>query len=286
MEDRIWQRIVALLPAPVEHLGRFTYDSRTIVMVALWAILHDRPMNWACCPKNWLGCQQPPQLPSPGTLSRRWRSAGIDEQTQRIHRQVVEQVGLDSPYAAVDAKPLPVGGGSKDPEARPGRAVGHLAKGYKLVAVVAARGAIAQFRIGAMADPEPMQARQLLSEAPRELTRIVGDGVYDSMPLHRVAAAHGRRLYTPLRQNRVGRRQQPQRLRLLRLWKTKVGQKLMSSRDQVERNFGLMGNFHCGFKGLPNWARRIHRVRRWMWGKILIYHEYLLEVRVAPSRVA
>lgn len=277
MEGRIWSRMVALLPASAERRGRFTFDARTILMVVLWAILHDRPMNWAARAENWPRDQRPPRLPSPSTLSRRWRTAEIQTAAENFFRRSVAEVGLVSPYAVVDAKPLPVGGGSEDADARPGRAVGHLAKGHKLFALVTASWAIAEFDVGAMADAETTRARGLLARAPQRLTRILGDGVYDSVPLHRVAATHGRRLYTPLRQNRVGRRQQPERVHLLRVLRTTVGQRLIASRDEVERAFGLLGNFHCGFKGLPNWARRTHRVHRWMWGKIVTYHLYLAE---------
>ncbi len=235
---------------------------------------------------GWIVSFLPDSLPSPSTISRRCRHPRMPELLNEVHRQSILMLGLASRYAAIDAKPLPVGGGSKDPDARAGRAVGHLAKDPKLFAVVASNGVIARFEIGAMADSELTRGRRLLADAPAELTRIVGDGVYDSMPLHRVAAAHGRRLYTPLRQNRVGRRRQPRRLQLLRLLGTQVGQRLLASRDQVERTFGLMTNFACGFKGLPNWARRHHRVYRWMWGKILIYHAYLLEHRSIVQHAA
>ncbi len=286
MEGHIWKRMVPFLPPAAEHRGRFVYDTRTILMVALWAILHDRPMNWACRAENWLRAEPPERLPSPSTMSRRWPRKDLIASAQQTHQRAVAAVGLDSRYAVVDAKPLPIGGGSKDPDARPGRAVGHLAKGHKLFAVVAASGAVAQFEVGAMADSELTRGRSLLAEAPQALTRVVADGVYDSMPLHRVAAAHGRKLYTPLRENRVGRRRQPRRLQLLRLLGTQVGQRLLASRDQVERTFALMTNFACGFKGLPNWARRQHRVYRWMWGKILIYHAYLLQHRSIVQHAA
>ncbi len=45
-------------------------------------------------------------------------------------------------------------------------------------------------------------------------------------------------------------------------------------RGESERNFGHSGNLGMGFKGLPPRARRKHRVERWMWGKILLYHTH------------
>ena len=147
------REILSLLPEASKTLRRFRYDARTILMVILRAILRDRPMNWACREENWPTGQRPAKLPSPSTISRRWRQSRLHDWARQIHEQAVARVGFRSAYAVVDARPLPVGGGSKDPDARPGRAVGHLSKGHKLFAVVAAGGAIAQYEIGAMGDP-------------------------------------------------------------------------------------------------------------------------------------
>jgi hypothetical protein len=45
--------------------------------------------------------------------------------------------------------------------------------------------------------------------------------------------------------------------------------------DEIERTFGHSSNLGVAFNGLPAWARRQHRVERWMWGKVLLYHAYL-----------
>ena len=49
MEDRIWERIVAALPPPAKG-PRFSHADRAVLMVGLWAVLHDRPVCWACDP--------------------------------------------------------------------------------------------------------------------------------------------------------------------------------------------------------------------------------------------
>ncbi len=286
MEGRIWAIILAFLPHPGKKPPRCQHDDRTILMVLLWACLHDRPTCWACQNENWPYDKRPARLPSPSTVSRRVRRTDWAGLLHQIHQQVILCLGFYSRYAALDAKPLPVGGGSKDPDARAGRAVGHMAKGYKLFALVAAGKIIAAFQVGAMCASEPRMARELLAQASEALTRVVAHGAYDSMPLHSVAARHGRRLYTPIRQNRVGRRGQPRRVRLLALWQTRVGQRLLASRDEVERTFARMGNIACGFKGLPNWVRRTHRVFQWMWGKVLIYHAYLMELATQMPQAA
>ena len=58
---------MVFLPEPGKGPLRCRYDDRTILMVVLWAILHDRPMNWACCPENWSASERPARLPSEST---------------------------------------------------------------------------------------------------------------------------------------------------------------------------------------------------------------------------
>ena len=156
-----------------------------------------------------------------------------------------------------------------------------MARGYKMYAVVDAQQVILAYQIHPMCMAEQTVALSLLPQLPPEATRVVGDTIYDSMKLHRVASADGRRLYTPLRENRVGRRQQPRRLQLLRLHKTDVGRRLMQWRTGIERTFGNNTTVSFGFKGLPAWARRSHRVERWMWGKTFLHHAWLLSKRAA-----
>jgi hypothetical protein len=56
MEGRLWTIGLSLLPPKASKLGRFTFDAQTILMVGLWAILHDRPFGWACDQSNWDKC--------------------------------------------------------------------------------------------------------------------------------------------------------------------------------------------------------------------------------------
>ncbi len=137
------------------------------------------------------------------------------------------------------------------------------------------RHAILAYIVRPMNEAEPTIALDLVKNLPNAVTHIVGDGVYDSMNLHRAVEAVGRRLYTPLRENRVGRRQQKRRLQLLRLSQRSVGRRLLASRNDIERTFGQTSTIAFGFKGLPPWGRRRHRVFRWMWGKNLIHQAWL-----------
>jgi hypothetical protein len=275
MEELIWIIVLEWLPGDQTTSKRFRFSDRAILQVVLWAVLHDRPMCWACRAENWPEARRPAQLPHPSTVSRRCRRPELQAQKLEIHRKVVEQLSRGGRYGALDGRALLVGGSSKDPDARPGRAVGGLGRGYKLHSLVNSQRLFVCWEVQPLNRAEPTVGRHLLSAAPVWLKRIVADGLYDSMKLHALAAEFGRRLYTPVRQNRVGRRRQRRRLQLWRLWQRPVGRRLLASRDEIERTFGHSSNLGFGFKGLPAWARRQHRVERWMWGKVLLYHAYL-----------
>ena len=150
-------------------------------------------------------------------VARRWNRRPLQDTAYALHEHSVDQFGAVGRYAAIDGRPLPVGGCSKDPDVRSGRAAGGMGKGYKMHAVVDGRNVILAYAVRPMNDAEPTVARTLLPKTPPGVVRVVGDGAYDSVRLHRAAEATGRKLYTPLRENRVGCRQQPRRLQLLRL---------------------------------------------------------------------
>ena len=51
--------------------GKKQFSDTMIVAVVVWAVLHDRPLVWACREFNWPADRQVVlQLPSPGTMSR------------------------------------------------------------------------------------------------------------------------------------------------------------------------------------------------------------------------
>jgi IS5 family transposase len=281
MEGQVWSIVCTLIPVSESMSKRFCYSDGEILAVILWAVLHDRPMCWACDARNWAHGARPAQLPHPSTLSRRWRRGDLQRCAQSWHRRIVARLKVTSRYAAVDGRALTIGGCSKDPDCRSGRAAGGMGKGYKLHAMVGTKHEIVDYSVWPLNKGEQKVAVDLLRHAPATVTRIVADANYDSMNLHRVAAENGQRWYTPLRQGRVGKRQQPARLHLLRLSHRSVGQRLLAWRDTIERTFGQASNVAFGYKGLPPWARRLHRVQRWMWGKTLLHNAWLLLKREA-----
>ena len=105
-----------------------------LILTMLWAALHDRPVSWACQPAHWSTTRlRPAKLPSPATMSRRVDGVAVGLLWRAIEERLRALSATRPALAAfLDGKPLPVGGATKDPEARYGRAAGAMAKGYKL----------------------------------------------------------------------------------------------------------------------------------------------------------
>ena len=58
MERELWKSLYGLVCTLDNSWkqGRYlAYDASTIVGVYLWAVINDRPTNWACDPTNWVG---------------------------------------------------------------------------------------------------------------------------------------------------------------------------------------------------------------------------------------
>jgi hypothetical protein len=92
MEHELWSELSAAMfdvaRAQAHRAGaRFTHSHERVVRVYLWAVLHDRPVswacdarNWACDARNWTGHVRPPDpLPSQSTMSRRTRTQAFED---------------------------------------------------------------------------------------------------------------------------------------------------------------------------------------------------------------
>lgn len=243
-----------------------------LLLTLLWAALHDRPVCWACQPKNWATTRlRPPRIPSASTMSRRIDHVGLG----LLWRAVEEHLRADSAaspalVAFLDAKPLPVGGASKDPDARCGRAVGGMAKGYKLHTVWSTRALPEAWAITPMNAGEATVARGLLPPL-RGGGYLLADGNYDSNVLFDLAASKGYQLVTPLPKGNPGHQyQSPYRLRSIALMKTRFGERLYRNRIGIEEAYGNATSFGGGLAPLPAWVRGVERVRTWVWAKLLI----------------
>jgi len=281
MERELWPRLYRALRAVAHDVCQkaVTYPPWVIVAVALWAALHDRPISWACQERHWAGTAlRPARLPSGPTMSRRLRGLAVG----CLLRALQDRLGGPLPAGLaliIDGKPLPVGGASKDQEARVGHGAGRLAKGYKLYAVWGRRAIPEAWRVEALNVDETAVAPELI----RRLSGggyLVGDVRYDSNALYDVAAAAGFQLVAPGSRKATGRGhcyQSPHRRHGRELLSRPFGRELLASRRTIERAFGSATSFGGGLAPLPSWVRGRDRVELWVWAKLLINAARIVE---------
>ena len=80
-------------------------------------------------------------------------------------------------------------------------------------------------------------------------------------------------MVAPLPKSNAGeghRYQSCHRLRNRDLLAGEFGQAWYGLRGGIERSFGNATSFAAGLGPLPAWVRRQHRVRTWVWAKLLI----------------
>jgi Transposase DDE domain len=248
-----------------------SYQPWVLVAVLLWAALHDRPLSWACQKRHWSTTRlQPARIPSPATLSRRLYTVGtglllraLEERLRNTHDPRL--------VAFLDGKPLPVSRVSADADAQVGRGAGGMGKGYKLHTVWAGRPMPEAWEVTALNTHEMVVAARLVVQL-HHTGYLLADGNYDSGPLADRAMAQGYQLVAPLPAH-AGQGHRPQSVHRLRnrdLLAGDFGKDLYRLRGGVERSFGNATAFAGGLGPRPAWVRRQHRVRTWVWAKLLI----------------
>jgi hypothetical protein len=269
MERELWDQLYVIVVRVDNLWTNGFFRAGEIVLVFLWAVVHDRPTSWACQRCNW-GGQAPPLLPSQSTMSRRLRT----QKVQELLAAIEPQLGGDPRrwwLQRIDSKPLPIGHYSKDPDAKLGYATRNLMRGYKLHAIWGGSPLPSAWRIEPMNVGDAVAARILVARLPGE-GYLVGDCQYDSNPLH-AASSPRHQLIAPQQRPSKGlghRRHHPGRVRALELMKKPFGRALVCFRDQIERDFSGLTSFAAGLSPLPSWVRRLHRVRLWVQAKLLI----------------
>ena len=164
MEREHWKQLYALaerLGKTLQDRGRYT--TAFVVGVLLWAVIHDRPISWACKRENWPEDLCPRRLPSQSTMSRRLGCASTTELLAAM-TATFQDPPEENAVEIIDAKPLPVGGYSKDPDVRWGRAAGGSWKGYKFFAVWGQGAMPRAWKIAAMSVSEKRVARELIRQ--------------------------------------------------------------------------------------------------------------------------
>jgi hypothetical protein len=284
MERELWPALYRRIQETAKGIQQkyVHHQPGVVVAVYFWAVIHERHPAWACQEENWAGvADRPRKLPSASTLSRRLKRIGIGVFLRALAERLTS--GVPPRVAAVDGKPLPVGGNSKDREARFGRGAGSLAKGYKLQAIWSNGPLPEAWEITPMNGCEKAAAMELLKQIPpRSGGYLLGDGNYDSSKLYDAAAARGLQLLTPgrkgLRPSR-GHYQSPHRLAGLALMRTANGRRVYRQRTGIERQFGHLTGFAGGLSPLPAWVRTRRRVRTWTWAKLMINAVRILKHR-------
>jgi hypothetical protein len=275
MERELWPVLFSYLRRTAEDVQQKYVQLQPWVIVAtlLWAALHDRPVSWACDPGNWSTTRlRPLQIPSETTMSRRVDNVGTGLFWRQLE-QYLRRSNQPALLAFIDGKPLPVGGSSKDPDARAGRAVGGMAKGYKLHAIWSNGVLPETWETTPMNVSEKTVAKRLIPQLHGR-GYLLGDGDYDASHLYDLAFAHRYQLIAPHRKAKKpgsgGHYQSPHRLCSIELLHHAYGQQLYQARRQIERDFGNATSFGGGLAPLPAWVRGQDRVRTWLWAKLLI----------------
>jgi len=295
MEGELWEAVYGLILEEASKRGprkRVRYSDAWVLAVFFWAAVHDRPVCWACDRRNWPERQRWRDLPSDSTMSDRLRTLPVLSLLAAVlDRLAALAPPADSLVRAVDGKPLPVGGYSKDRDARRGRAAAAAwERGYKMFDVWG-RGVVPDcWTLGPMDAPEPTVARE--EQVPRLAAAgaagyLLGDALLDSNPLHEACSACGIQAVAPRKKPGTGLGHgkgghSAGRLRSIRLTESPApgdlpsagrapfARDLYAMRADIERRLGNLCCFGGGLAPLPAWVRTPHRVARWVAAKLVI----------------
>ncbi len=293
MEHRTWKLLVRAVRSADRRRRRVgrrkVYSDQQIVKMYLWAVMHDRPMYWACDLRHYYGWYRPSQLPSVSQFSRRLRTARVQGMLKGVNEYVTRE-SRSSSLSFLDGKPLPLSRNTRDREAKKGYCNGTFERGYKLHAWATSDGAIPCFAVRSMNEGEPAIARDLVPYVNYG-SLVLADANYDSALLYQTIHCKGGQLLTRLK----GMSENPDQLQrmgagrrtAIRWWKKmpRFCEALMVGRASVERTFSALTCFGGGLTTLPPWVRGLRRVTNWVTAKIAIYNARL-RCRVPQAEVA
>jgi len=275
MESELYKKVYQIIMEVYRktNLKRIKFTDADIVLIYLWAVLHDRPTCWACSKKNWPIYYRKRSLPDPSTMCRRLRKQDIQQLLKEAEKSLANTIGRKI-CRWIDAKPLTISGSTTDKQAGFGYAAGCKGKGYKLYAIGDDKQGFVQWRIRPMNYSEEVVARELISETDSE-GYLVGDSAYDKNSLYETAGRKAIRLFAPRRYKNsksLGHRKHSRyRLSSLVRLETPFVQDMLENRDNIERMFGQLTSFGCGLKPLPSWVRGLFRVENWVRGKMIFF---------------
>jgi len=281
MEANLYRQLYQLVEstAHTPRRSREQYSDMWVVMIFFWAVIHDRPVSWACEPESWPE-DLDHQLISQSRMSRRLRTLGVTQLIERLLTKVSDLFGVPL-VKQIDSKPLTVGAYSKDVDAKRGRlADGQFGKGYRLHSV--SHGRIPRHFLLLPLNEHDSVAGPMLLRRLEGGGYVLGDNAYDTNDCYQAAAAANHQLIAPPRECNKGVRDQKhncfQRLRGLDLidsplekcgQTTSFGRELYNCRQRIESGFG--GLTFVGLGALPAWVRRPHRIALWVAAKIIVF---------------
>jgi hypothetical protein len=177
-----------------------------------------------------------------------------------------------------DGKALELPNHSRDPDARWGRGVSRVSKGYKLHAICTPGRPLPHAFVITPLDRCEKQMCLRLIRRVQGTGYLLADALLNASWLFDGCRQHGHQLVCPRVKPETGlghRYQSPDRLRAIAMLEPPAnlndfGQSLYRCRTAIEREFAGITGFGGGLMSLPPWVRRIGRVRRWVIGKLLI----------------
>ena len=279
MELELWSETSAAICGVATnwpHDARDQYSTAIIVRVHQWACLHDRPISWACQPRNWPSATRPKQLPDQSTMSRRTRRTDFMQFLERLGQRLN---GRTQPtlVKVVDGKPLELPNHSGDRDATWSRGVSRTALGYKIHAIWSGNPMPDAFAITTLNICEKQMAARLISRVEGG-GYLLGDAHYDASWLFDYCHYYDHQLVCPRAKPGTGEGHHyvsPHRRRAIAMLEVPAvvnpfGQELYNGPTDIERDFSGLTCFGAGLGPLPSWVRRIWRVRNWVMGKLLI----------------
>jgi Transposase DDE domain len=164
MELELWSETSAAISSVEAKWKRHPRDKHSTGLIARvyhWAALHDRPVSWACKPRNWNALVRPESLPNQSTMSRRARRADFMAFLQRVGQRMN---GKTKPHCVkvIDGKALELPNHTTDPDATWSRGVSRTSVGYKLHAIYSGNPMPDAFAITTLNVCEKQMARRLI----------------------------------------------------------------------------------------------------------------------------
>lgn len=264
------------------------YSHQQVLVVWLWAVIHDRPVSWATRHRNWPWHDRIRPLPSNATMSRRLRGEEVIALQRNwlaaANARLTESPAYDPDCPlTLDARPLALSEHTsehtQDKDAGKGRAAGRFGWGYKLHQIADNCGVVHDLQVMPLNVDEGVTAGEML----RRMTGVyngrllLADRFYDLNKVYDAAAERQLQLQlvAPRRFSRndndttfAHMKHSPHRRRGHELRRDDPG--LLEDRRDIEGRFGTQGNEVGGLGPLPNHVRGLGRVRRWVVGKLLV----------------